>query len=170
MKKAIFSMQSGPGMFAGLLVITAGMAYPVSSLASESRFVVNHPAYQQECGSCHVAYPPQMLSAVSWRAVMDGLNKHFGTDASLDAKAHAEIMQYLERHAGKRSTPDAKGKPALRITETRGFVHEHTEELPRGIWQNPAIKTPANCQACHTAAEKGDYSERTLRMPKGVRK
>jgi hypothetical protein len=107
-----------------------------------------------------------MLSAASWRAVMGGLGKHFGSDASLDEKSHSEILRFLESHAGKRST-DLNGKPLLRITETRAFVHEHSEELPRGIWKHPAVKTAANCQACHTAAEKGDYSERTLRLPKG---
>lgn len=162
----IYDMQSKATMATGAILLAASLAVPASLFASESSFPVNHPAYQQECGSCHVAYPPQMLSAASWRAVMGGLGKHFGTDASLDEKTHSEILRFLESHAGKRST-DLNGKPLLRITETRAFVHEHSEELPRGIWKHPAVKTAANCQACHTAAEKGDYSERTLRLPKG---
>ncbi len=140
-----------------------------ASSASEGRYSINHPGYQQECGSCHVAYPPQMLSSASWRAVMGGLDKHFGTDASLDEKTHSQILRFLLANAGKRST-DSNGKPLLRITETRGFIHEHSEELPQDIWKHPAVKTAANCQACHTAADKGDYSERSLRLPKGVMK
>ena len=133
------------------------------------RAAVRNPAYQQECGACHLAYPPQLLSVASWRAVMRGLDKLFGSDPSLEPALHADILRYLETHAGRRGTL-ASGKPQLRITETRWFVHEHSEELPRDIWKHPAVKSAANCAACHTAAEKGDYSERSLRLPKGVNK
>lgn len=148
--------------------LLAAMAVPFA-LAGETRLAVRNPAYQQECSACHVAYPPQLLSAASWRAVMGGLDKHFGSDASLDPASQTEILRYLEANAGRRDT-SAGGKPQLRISETRWFVHEHSEELPRDIWKNPAVKSPANCMACHTAADKGDYSERTLRLPKGVNK
>lgn len=29
------------------------------------------PKYQQECSSCHVAYPPDMLPAASWQRLMN---------------------------------------------------------------------------------------------------
>ena len=151
-------------LIAGLLALSAA-----SAKADDYRAPLRNPAYQSECGACHVAYPPQMLSAASWRAVMDGLGKHFGSDASLDPATHADILRYLEANAGRRATV-ANGKPQLRITETRWFVHEHSEELPRDIWKHPAVKSAANCAACHSAADKGDFSERTLRLPKGMHK
>jgi nitrate/TMAO reductase-like tetraheme cytochrome c subunit len=141
----------------------------LSAHADGQRAMVRNKAYQSECGACHVAYPPQFLSAASWRAVMEGLPRHFGSDASLDPAVHAEILRYLEAHAGRRD-PSAGGKPQLRISETRWFVHEHSEELPKGVWKSPAVKSAANCAACHTAADKGDYSERSLRLPKGANK
>lgn len=153
-------------------IFAASLLVAAASLPAHGdghRFVVNNPAYQQECSACHVAYPPQFLSAASWRAVMGGLDKHFGSDASLDPAGQTEILRYLEANAGRRETVSA-GKPQLRITETRWFVHEHSEELPRDIWKNPAVKSAANCAACHTAADKGDFSERTLRLPKGADK
>ena len=150
---------------AGLLA----MAGSLPAHASEQGIAARNPAYQQECSACHVAYPPQFLSAASWRAVMGGLDKHFGSDASLDPASQGEILRYLETNAGRRDT-SAAGKPQLRISETRWFVHEHAEELPRDIWKNPAVKSAANCAACHTAADKGDFSERTLRLPKGANK
>lgn len=157
---------SNPGIWAACLL---AMAASLPAQAEGHRFGVSNPAYQQECSACHVAYPPQLLSAASWRAVMDGLPKHFGSDASLDPAANAEILRYLEANAGRRETTSG-GKSQLRITETRWFVHEHAEELPINVWKNPAVKSAANCAACHTAAEKGDFSERTLRLPKGVSK
>ena len=41
--------------------------------------------YTQECGSCHLAFPPSLLPKASWQRVMSGLDKHYGSDASLDA-------------------------------------------------------------------------------------
>jgi hypothetical protein len=144
-------------------------AVSLSAHAEGQRSAVRNPAYQQECGACHVAYPPQFLSAASWRAVVGGLDKHFGSDAGLDPSGQTEILRYLEANAGRRDT-SAAGKPQLRITETRWFVHEHSEDLPDDIWKNPAVKSSANCAACHTAADKGDFSERTLHLPKGANK
>jgi hypothetical protein len=121
------------------------------------------PLYVEECGSCHVAYPPRMLSAASWQALLGGLNRHFGSDASLEEAARGDIGGYLESHARKRATA-AEGKPVIRITETGWFRHEHGDISER-TWKNPAVKSPANCGACHTTAEKGIYSEHNLRIP-----
>ena len=52
-------------------------------------------AYTQECAACHVAYPPGMLPAASWRRVMTGLDKHYGTDASLDPATADSVMSQL---------------------------------------------------------------------------
>ena len=58
------------------------------------------PAYQQECASCHLAFPPGMLPAASWRRLMDRLPHHFGTDASLDAPTRQQINTWLAANAG----------------------------------------------------------------------
>lgn len=129
-----------------------------------SRAVVTNAAWQAECGSCHVAFPPRMLPAASWRAMMAGLDKHFGTDASLEAPLALEIGAFLEKNAGTRKQ-EPTAKPLLRISETRWFVREH-DEVPQRVWKNPLVKSPANCAACHTQAESGDYRERNIRMPK----
>jgi hypothetical protein len=107
------------------------------------------PAYRAECGSCHVAYPPQLLPAASWRALMTRLDRHFGVDASLDAKLQADIGRFLETNAGRRSAaPGAEP----RITETPWFRREHRGEIPPG-------QNPANCGVCHARAEDGYYDE-----------
>ena len=119
--------------------------------------------YAAECGSCHVAYPPALLPAASWRAVLDGLGKHFGTDASTDAGALAELRAYLDANAGGVRRTGA-ATPGLRITETDWFRREH-RKVPGATWTGAAVKSAANCAACHTGAESGDYSERGIRVP-----
>ena len=146
------------------LLITT-LILTTSNVSADTRIrTPKHAAWQQECSACHIAYPPQLLSALSWRAIMHGLDQHFGTDARIDAQAHADILRFLEKNAGFSETAKTT-KPTLRITETRWFIHEHSEELPADIWTRPEIKSPANCMACHSGAERGDYSEAGLRLP-----
>lgn len=120
--------------------------------------------FRSECGSCHIAYPPQLLSAPAWRRIMSQLDQHFGTDASVDPAAAAEIAAYLERYSGPQRR-NALSPDSLRITETRWFLHEHSE-VPSAVWKLPAVKSAANCAACHTNAEQGDFRERNIRIPR----
>jgi len=143
-----------------LLAVLAGIA-ALPAIADDLRLPPN-PAYQAECGSCHVPYPPQLLPAQSWQQLMGRLDRHFGSDASLDAKAHDEISRYLAANAGRRAAPAG---PEPRITETRWFRKEH-DELSASIWTSAAVKSAANCDACHTKAADGDYSKRTRRVPR----
>ena len=113
-------------------------------------------AWKAECGSCHIAYPPQLLPAPAWRRMMAQLERHFGTDASLEAAAAAEIGAYLERHAGTGKRVAGAGS-SLRITETPWFRREHDEV---------SLTNAASCGACHTLADQGDFRERNLRIPR----
>ena len=63
------------------------------------------------------------------------------------------------------TTRDASGKPLLRITETARFEKKHREIAP-ATWKRASIKSPANCGACHTQTAAGDYSERSITIPK----
>lgn len=123
----------------------------------------SNPNWKAECGSCHVAYPPSLLPADSWRALMSSLDQHFGVDASVDTKSAVEIGAFLVKHAGKARGVTAK--PILRITATPWFKHEH-DEVNAALWQHALVKTPANCAACHRAAEQGNFSERGIHLPK----
>lgn len=120
--------------------------------------------FQRECGSCHIAYSPRLLSATAWRTMMQGLDRHFGVDASIDAPTAETIGAYLEANAaadgGKRSDPTA-----MRITQARWFRHEHGR-IGAAVWQRADVGSPANCGACHLAADRGDFSERNLRLPR----
>jgi hypothetical protein len=128
------------------------------------RLVVSDPRLKEDCGACHVVYPPDMLPAESWRAIMAGLDKHFGSNAGLDAETSNAITAYLVKHADTRKH-DTSGKPLLRITETRRFKSEH-REVAAHAWKNPKVKSPSNCGACHTKAEEGDFNERYVKIPK----
>jgi nitrate/TMAO reductase-like tetraheme cytochrome c subunit len=155
-------------LFAAVILLMGGMmsvAHAEHDDDDEEHMpAVKNAAWQTECGSCHVAFPPRLLPAESWRAMMSGLDKHFGSDASLDAATAKEIGAFLEKNSG-RNRRATSGKPVLRITETRWFVREH-DEVSAATWKNPKVNSAANCAACHTQAESGNYSEHGIKIPR----
>ena len=144
-------------------VIGVALAATAPLAAEAAAAPATSDAWRAECGSCHVAFPARALPARSWRAIMDGLERHFGADASVDAPKAASIRTFLEANAGRDRSP---GEPtALRITETRWFRHEH-DEVPASVWRSPKVKSAANCAACHADAESGRFGEHDVRLPR----
>lgn len=127
------------------------------------------PAFAAECGGCHIAFPPSLLTADDWRRVMASLDKHYGDNAALDDRTRRAIGDFLERSAGSgRRTEGANaGNGALpRLTISNWFRRKH-DEVPAAAWKDKRIGSAANCAACHSRAEMGSYGERELRMPGG---
>jgi hypothetical protein len=119
--------------------------------------------WQKECGSCHLAFDPGLLPADTWRRMMTGLDRHFGADATLTAPEAREITDFLVQHAATGS--GGAGAP-LRITETAWFKRKHSgREVPAGVFKRAAVKSPANCLACHPGAEKFDFNEHGVKIP-----
>ena len=166
----------------GVLLATGGVVILAATLPPDSANgdggkalppTEANTAWQTECGSCHVAYPPALLPQASWRRIMADLDRHFGENASLDPATQADILRFLETYAaehdsrgGRKVIKRMDGDPApLRITETAWFRHEH-DEVPRATWARKAIGSAANCGACHREAEQGNYDEDAIRIPK----
>jgi hypothetical protein len=159
------------------LSLTVAALLALSATASSAQQPVPRTpeqAWRAECASCHMAYPPGYLPERSWRRLLSGLDKHFGEDASLDAAALKAVTQYLlensaERSSERRASRFLRSIPAgaapLRITETGYFIRKHDEVAPDD-WKRPKVGGPSNCVACHSGAEKGDFSERNVRIPR----
>jgi hypothetical protein len=122
------------------------------------------PKFKQECAACHVAFAPGMLPAESWRRLMNNLPRHYGTDASLDAATVNELTTWLGTNAGTHKRV-REAPPEDRITRSAWFIREH-DELPASVWKRPAVKSAANCIACHTQADQGNFDEHTVRIPR----
>jgi hypothetical protein len=149
------------------IVVLAALAATASFAHAEGGHGLAAPAfpgYRQECGACHVAYPPGLLPAASWRRIAGDLAHHFGTDASLDAATTQRIATWLAANAGS-SRRAAEEPPQDRITRSAWFVRKH-DEVPRAAWRSPAVKTAANCAACHPRAAQGDFDEDSVRLPR----
>jgi hypothetical protein len=136
-----------PYFLAGLALLLSFTAAPADGLQTT----------QKECSACHMAFPPQLLPARSWIALLDGLNNHFGENASLDAATAATIKIFLV--ANSAGSPSARNSPwlrgldaadtPLRITETPFWIAVHKREVPDTAYADPKVKTKSNCLACH---------------------
>ncbi len=120
--------------------------------------------WQQECAGCHMAFAPGLLPAASWRKLMSGLDKHFGADASLPPQEVTEISDFLVKNASNRWSANTA---PIRITESQWFKAKHNgEEIAPAVWKHALIKSPSNCMACHKSADKGNFDEHNIKIPR----
>ena len=130
--------------------------------------------YKEECASCHMAYPAELLPARSWQKLLGKLDQHFGDNATLDPASLQTLSQYLQDHSADtsgskrarkilRSVPD--NSTPLRISDLPYIRNKHDEIPARYIKSNPQVKSLSNCAACHQSAEQGSFSEHQVRIP-----
>jgi Dihaem cytochrome c len=152
-------------LFSSVLAVLLLLGATHSARAdSDKRSTPLLPVYKAECSACHVAYPPGMLPAASWKRLMGNLPGHFGVDASLDVATVSSISNWLDIHAG--SYKRMREEPGQdRITRSSWFVRKH-DEIDPATWKRASIKSASNCAACHTLSDQGNFDEHAVRIPK----
>ncbi len=120
------------------------------------------PRYAEECGACHLAFPPGLLSRADTARLFNDLADHFGDNASLDPRLTAELRAFALANAGWNDRATTSRSEPPRITSTPWFVREHDEVPARLVAGNPAVGSFGNCSACHTRAEAGSFREREI--------
>jgi cytochrome b len=132
------------------------------------------PQWHEECGSCHLAFHPNLLPARSWKKLMAEQATHFGTDLALDGATSQAVLTFMVRNAAEISTTEAAFKinrsikpdaTPLRITETPYWVDKHSE-IAATDWRLPQVKSKINCAACHLDAEAGTFEDAAMRIPR----
>lgn len=121
------------------------------------------PSFAAECGGCHMAFQPALLTAPDWKRVMARLDRHYGDNASLDEKTRRELEDFLVRNAAVSGRMAGEGDPP-RLTASAWFRREH-RKVPQGLWRDARVKSASNCTACHSRAEQGSYRGREIAMP-----
>jgi cytochrome b len=129
------------------------------------------PTYAQECGSCHMAYPPSLAPSPRWVAIMDGLSDHFGEDASLEPGPMNRIRAYLTLNAAEkwdtrsahelqRSNP----QDPLRLTTTPFWIRMH-RGIPESVFKSRAVGAKGACEKCHSDASTGRFDPQDIHIP-----
>lgn len=175
------SMVAGSILMAGILVFSLyGMSQTMASGGHDdddddyfrtSSKIEQSPHYLEECGSCHMAYPAQLLPPQSWQKMMSQLEDHFGENAELDTESRQAIESYLVEASKSKNGSYRKllrnlgTRAPLRITELPYFMHEHDEIPSRLITSNDKVGSLSQCNACHKRAEQGDFDEDNIFIP-----
>lgn len=149
-----------------LALVALAATWPGLVAADDRIPPVTDTVVREECGGCHMAFPPGLLPARSWQRLLDGRADHFGEDLALPAATADLIAGYLVANAGDTAgrglarkymrwvAPD--GTP-LRITENPAFLRKHP--FPDSTWADPKVVTRSNCLACHAGAAAGDFEK-----------
>ena len=148
--------------------------FGLSSLRYIGVASIDNNAYKEECGSCHMAYPPGLLPESSWKKVMLNLENHYGDNAELDALTYQELLTYLTTNAADHSEYRRSQKIVRslkshetvdRITQTPYFIRKHDEIPKRFVIDNPKVGSFSQCNLCHLNAKKGSFTEDEVSIP-----
>jgi hypothetical protein len=131
---------------------------PRNSLALDTPWQVQaiSPSWKAECGSCHTLFPPSMLARPEWARVMEQLQQHFGSDASLEPARHDEVAAFLDRFSSPSVSPEIARDPIPRITATNRFINKHQGALR--LLRRGKIRSLADCDFCHARMSMGNTS------------
>jgi cytochrome b len=153
-------------------VLALALVYLASLPPQGIRPLALDPAYAEECGACHEPYHPSLLPASSWRALMAGLQGHFGEDAGIDPQRAAEITGWLAANAAETWDTEAASRfrtvdPAqpLRVTATPYWRRKHAD-VPEAVFARASVRTKGNCGACHLDAATGRFDDQAIAIPK----
>lgn len=159
-----------------VLVSLVGVCFGDSFFGSSKRGVapVDNQLYKKECASCHMGYQAGLLPSKSWIYMMNNLENHFGTDASLDKMDKESILNYLTKNASENAL---QYKRSAKITASldRTTTYKSISEIPYIIEKHRKIDKKlinqkdvgglAKCAVCHTTADKGVYSDDYIKIP-----
>jgi len=129
--------------------------------------------YRAECGSCHLAYPAGLLPKASWQRLLGRLDDHFGENAELDSELRAKVERWLVDNAaesggskrGRKILRSLGGERPLRISQTPYILEKH-DDVKSSDFERPSVGSRANCIACHEGAERGDFDDDRVTIPK----
>jgi len=120
-------------------------------------------AYAKECGACHLDFPPSLLPASAHRRIMDGLERHFGQNAELDAEVRTQLTRWLVANAGPEVAPSTAAEP--RISTVPWFAKEH-RKASGSVGAGRPVKSLAACASCHPGAKDWDFTEDRVKVPR----
>jgi cytochrome b len=127
--------------------------------------------YAQECGSCHMAYPPSLAPSSRWIAILANLSDHFGEDASLEPDVAAQIRAYLTMNSAEKWDTRAAHefarvdpKDPLRLTATPFWMHMH-RRIPESVFSSKTVGAKSACDKCHSDASTGRFDPQNIHIP-----
>ncbi len=127
--------------------------------------------FAEQCGACHLAFPPSLAPRSTWDAILADLRHHFGADASLSADQASHIRAWLDANAAEHwdtlpshllRVPAADG--SRRITDTPGWRRMH-RHIPHAVFTGTDGTRRSDCATCHADAATGRFAPQRITVP-----
>ena len=132
------------------------------------------PIYVEECGACHFAFPPSLATSTTWKVIMNGLDRHFGENASLDPGTLVRLRTYLVQNAAEHFDTLAANRlritdptEPLRITATPFWRGAHRSIADR-VFADKRVGGKTSCGACHHDATTGLFAPQAIELPEEI--
>jgi cytochrome c5 len=143
-----------------------------NSHAGDQTEQARNAVYEATCGSCHWAYPPQLLPKKSWEKTLASLGDHFGSAVQLSEQDQRTTSSYLLNNAadvsssevGRKIKRSLGGASPTRVTEVPYVQRKHHEISPE-IFARQSVDGMANCIACHPGAASLDFEDDRVQIP-----
>jgi hypothetical protein len=134
---------------------------------------VSDATYQEQCGTCHLAYQPELLPSASWKKIMSNLKDHFGEKVEVEDASKKMISDYLKANSADESSGELaakimrslKGETPAKITEVP-YIQEKHHRIPPATFKRKPVGSQSNCIACHAGAASGIYDEDDVTIPR----
>lgn len=149
-------------------------AYPLAAGAQRERLpaLPLDAVWNDECGSCHLAYHPSLLPARSWSKMFAQQQSHFGEDLGLSKQTLGHLEAFAAHNAAealaspvawKMATTIAERSAPLRISATPYWEQRHAS-LDAATWKRVHR---SDCGACHWDAEAGSFAPGAIALDPG---
>jgi cytochrome b len=158
-----------------MLAVLAGSTAAVTVLTARPGRLVPpetlDPVFAEQCGACHLAFPPALAPASTWNGILADLQHHFGADATLSSDQTAHIRTWLDANAAGHwdtlpshllRVPAANG--SLRITDTPGWRRQH-RGIAEAVFTTAPVYRRSDCAACHADAATGRFAPQRIAIP-----
>lgn len=105
--------------------------------------------YIQNCSSCHIPIPAEVMPTDTWQEILERPGKHYGTSLPKLSSINARLIwNYLK--TSSRPLLERELKPEF-VTQSRYFKALHPKvDLPKPV-------THQSCILCHPGAKQLDY-------------
>ena len=156
-----------------LAALAASLCAEAAQYSRRDVYRNTNATYAKECGSCHFPYQAGWLPERSWRAILSSLDRHFGENAELKAPQRQEVLNYLVANSADKadSLRSREMMEVIKPNETPTSITKvlyvggiHGGFLDPNFKGKPAVKTLADCAACHDKAERGWFERVTYEI------
>ncbi|MDJ0633967.1 MAG: cytochrome C [Xenococcaceae cyanobacterium MO_188.B29] len=128
--------------------ISQALSYSLAQV-NTNNYQLGKELYLQNCSSCHIPIPAEVLPTATWQTILEKPGRHYGTSLPRLSNINVRLIwNYLR--TSSRPLLERELKPEF-VTQSRYFKALHPQvHLPQPV-------THQSCILCHPGANKLDY-------------